>query len=102
VSRPTGANRIVLVNVSSDDNGLGDLESLTPADHPWIRYRSFIRSDMAMLGSVPQVQRGLAARVLLPQAPLAALTLTKLQRAVRSSRHTRLDIKSVLEEQGFG
>lgn len=103
VSHPTGAGRVVLVNISSDDDGLGDLETLVRGDHPWLAHDSFIRTDRALLATVASLQAGLAANppVVIPREPATPAALEKLQRALRDSRHTRREIKGVLQEQGL-
>lgn len=101
VSNPTGANRVVTVNVSTDDGGLGDLPFLTPSDHPWLRHNSFIRTDFAVLALVPKLQELLATGRATRKNPATIPVLRKLQQALRSSRHTKREVKLVLEEQGF-
>ena len=103
VSHIDGANRVVIVNISSTDRGLGDLEVLNIGDHAWILHDSFIRTDMAMLSPIAAIRAALAATpaAVIAQAAATAATVTKLQRALRDSRHTRLDVKRTLQEQGL-
>ena len=103
VSHPDGANRVVIVNVSSDDDGLGDLETLKPPELPWLSHNSFIRTDMALLSPITAIQAALTSNppAVTAKGPLAAATLTKLQRALGKSKHTALEIKRLLREQGF-
>jgi hypothetical protein len=103
VSNPTGAARVVIVNVSSNDDGLGCLITLVPGEHPWLRHASFIRTDGAMLATVASLQAALAAnpRVVFRQAPTPAPTLRKLQQALLDCQHTKLAIKAELTAQGL-
>jgi hypothetical protein len=38
VSNPDGANRVAIVNVSSDNGGLNGLDGLYVGDHPWLHH----------------------------------------------------------------
>src|SRR5215813_3000653 len=103
VSNVTGADRVVIVNVSSDDEGLGDLDMLLAADHPWLTHDSYIRTDRALLATVASLKAGTASKpaVLILQAPALPGCLVKLQAALVKSAHTRREIKRVLQEQSL-
>jgi hypothetical protein len=103
VSNPSGAGRIAIVNVSSDNGGRGCLIALAPGEHPWLHHPSFIRTDMAMLAERAKLQTGVARMppVLFMQATTPAATLRKLQQALLDCQHTRREIKTALTTQGL-
>lgn len=100
VSNPTGAKQVAIVNVSSSDDGYGDLPMLVASDHPWLTHDSFIRTDFAMLASVPKLQQAIKdPTVAVPKARATAATLAKLHLALQGSRHTKRNVRQILEEQ---
>src|SRR5207247_1816332 len=103
VSNPTGANRIAIVNISTDPGGLSGLETLRPADHSWIDRESYIRTDKAVLASIPDIRAAFTANppLLIAKRKASAATVTKLQQVLHGSRYTRREVRLALREQGF-
>ena len=101
ISEPTGANRIAIVNVSSQDDGLDDLPIIGPSDHPWLTRESFLRTPQARLASIAHLREAFSKKLLLMKERMTKATLTKVQEAVYQSKHTRRDVKMTLEDQGL-
>ena len=101
ISHPDGANRVVIVNVSSDSGGLDGLEGLYPGDHPWVQHYSFIRADRAMLAPVEAVEVAARSKAAKPEIAAVPATVTRLQLALGKSIHTKREVKRVLADQGF-
>lgn len=102
VSNPTGAGRVAIVNVSSENDGLDGLPTLLAADHPWLKHESFIRTDFAVLAPTEKIEAALRnPLVAVPKTKATAETLAKLHIALRDSGHTPREVRAALEEQGF-
>ncbi len=94
---------MAIVNISSDADGLDDLEGIASGDHPWIKHYSFIRTDRAMLSPVAAIHAALRANPPAATAEAGAMpaTVTRLQLALGRSRHTKREVKRILSDQGF-
>ena len=101
ITRPTGANRVAIVNISSENDGVPDLPIFRSADHSWPQHDSFVRTAEAALVPVVELTRLLTAGRLDKKAPLTAAALKKLQIEIHASRHTQREIVGILEDQGF-
>lgn len=101
ISNPTGANRIAIVNISSDNDGIEDLPIFEAGHHPWPAKQSYVRTFQARLAPLVEIHSAFANHLLAMKEPLTMDVLTKLQKDVHSCRHTPLDVRRVLEEQDF-
>lgn len=101
ISRPTGANFIAIVNISSHDDGYEGLPIFEPGHHPWVTKRSFVRTFQARLARIAEIHKALSMHLLALKAPLSLDVLGKLQKDVYACKHTPGDVKKVLEEQDF-
>lgn len=101
ISNPTLAGRVVIVNVSSDDDGYGDMPIMLRTEHSWLRYDSYIRTDFALLASLRELRAKLASGALEAKAPLTPTVLRRIQREVHASRHTHVEVGLVLYDQGL-
>ncbi len=101
VSAPDVASRVVIVNFSSDNAALQDLDTVETTEHPWLKYKSFIRCDLAKLAPVESLQSGVKGKVLTPERPASPELVKKLQSSLVKSKHTRREIKKVLTDQGL-
>jgi hypothetical protein len=99
ISNPTGAEKVVIVNIPSDDEGYGDLPVLARNDHPWMTHDSYIRTDFASLYPVRVLREKLSWGELDAKQPVSTAVLRKIQRGVYDSRHTEREIKLVLHDQ---
>ena len=98
VSHSDGANRVVIVNVSSDNGGL---DGLDVGDHPWIRHYSFIRADRAMLSRVTAIEAAVSSGAAKRETAAMPATVTRLQIVLGKSNHTKREVKRILADQGF-
>jgi hypothetical protein len=99
-------DQVVITNVST--KAPPDLDppeapvNVEPSEHPSVSQRSFVRCDQARVAPAAHLAELLANRTLSPTKDAPPLLVQKMQATLLASRHTRLDIKSVLRAQGCG
>lgn len=103
VSDPQKNSRVVIANLSTKPPADPDptIVPVAPGEHPAISQESIIRPDEARIADAKSLESLLSKRSLSPTQPASPELVRKIQRALGTSKLTKLEIKELLRAQGY-